>query len=687
MAIEPLKKVTIVSTKQANRRLIKSINKLGVMEVIDIQDSLKEDLPFKNYRVNTSEADNNINKIDFILNLMNIFAPEQDSFIKSLTPLPIVTTEAEVDRTLKEYNLDKNYRYAVELDEIYRNSERIITEIENEIEELKPVMDIPVDLEEFHSTKRISMVIGYVPVKNLHMIDDTKEPWVWAAWEELPEVNDSIDILKQKEDAKVRMVFAFLKRDAEDIKRALEDIGFDEIQLPKRKEKIKERVLELEADMEHYREKIADVADKVRRMAQGQQEGEGKRPLLILKAYWTNIRNRQLAAMKGLEGRWVYIISGYIRTKDVGILTAMMEREFPESVVTVEDPPQDEDLPVSISVPYLFRPIQLLTEMFGLPPYRGFDPTPFMQVNFYMFFGICFSDVCYGIMLAILGAYLNAKTKAYRGVNNLARILLYGGISSIIFGALTGSWFGDLYKPEYLGEGNILLTLQQRFVLIDPMGKTIVALIIALGLGVLNQFFGITLKMYGAYQKKDYMGIFSDGLCWIITLTGLLMMAGKVFADIPPAILNTGLALFVAGSLGLIFTQGRAIKSIPGRIAGGLVSLYGIVGSYGITSFIGDTLSYCRLLALGLTTSIVAMAFNLMAGMLKDIPYIGFVLFIVVLAIGHIFNFLISALGAFVHSMRLIFVEFFGRFYEGGTRPFQPLGFDTNMCVIKKAGE
>jgi len=116
---------------------------------------------------------------------------------------------------------------------------------------------------------------------------------------------------------------------------------------------------------------------------------------------------------------------------------------------------------------------------------------------------------------------------------------------------------------------------------------------------------------------------------------------------------------------------------------GGLVSLYGIMGSYGITAFVGDTLSYCRLLALGLTTSIVAMAFNLLAGMLKGIPYVGMILFLLLLIIGHTFNFAISVLGAFVHSMRLIYVEFFGRFYEAGSRPFQPLGFDSPACIMK----
>jgi V/A-type H+-transporting ATPase subunit I len=107
------------------------------------------------------------------------------------------------------------------------------------------------------------------------------------------------------------------------------------------------------------------------------------------------------------------------------------------------------------------------------------------------------------------------------------------------------------------------------------------------------------------------------------------------------------------------------------------------MGSYGITAFIGDTLSYCRLLALGLTTSIVAMAFNLLGGMLKGIPYVGTILFLLLLLIGHTFNFAISVLGAFVHSMRLIYVEFFGRFYETGSRPFQPLGFDSPACIMK----
>ncbi|MCX7966499.1 MAG: V-type ATP synthase subunit I [Syntrophorhabdaceae bacterium] len=685
MAIEPLKKVTIVNTKEAHKRLIKTINNLGLMEVIDVKSTLKEELPFNSPKTDTSEADSNINKIDFILNLINTFMPEKENFLKSLTPLPVITTEQELYKVLKEYNLEKNYKYAVELEETYRNAERVIAEIETEMEDLKPLMELDIDLGEFYSTKRIKMLIGYVPEKKIESIDKTDPLWQWIAWEKVSTDEDS-RIEKDRKDAsrKIKVVFAFLNIYEEEVKKILSELNFEEITLPKRKEKVKERLAELEEDRENYKNRIAEVKKNIHLLLEDNPPEVIRRKLLILKAYWTNIRNRQLAIMKGLEGKWVYMISGYVRAKDAETLTKTIQKEFPHSIITIEDPPPEDDVPVSISVPYLLKPIQLLTEMFGLPYYRSFDPTPFMQINFYLFFGICFSDVCYGIMLALMGAYLSKKTEPYKGVNNLSRMLLYGGISSIIFGALTGSWFGDLYKPEYLGEGNLLYTLQQKFVVIDPMAKTIIALIIALGLGVLNQFFGITLKMYDLYRKKDFIGVISDGLCWIITLTGLLIMAGKVFADIPKSIFNTGVFLFAIGAIGLILTQGRDIKSKVGRFAGGLMSLYGIVGSYGITAFIGDTLSYCRLLALGLTTSIVAMAFNLMAGMLKGIPYVGIILFIIVLLIGHIFNFLISALGAFVHSMRLIFVEFFGRFYEGGARPFQPLGFDSNLCIMKK---
>ncbi|MBM4271850.1 MAG: V-type ATP synthase subunit I [Deltaproteobacteria bacterium] len=690
MAIESIKKVTIVSPEDSNRRLMRTINRLGVMEVIDLGDIQEKETSLKRYETNTEKADEKLHQIDFILNLMNIFSPEEQGFVEGLTPLPLVTSQEELNNLIKLYNIEKQYKYANELDERFRSAERVIGDIENELRDLEPLRDLPFSMADFHRPVKTRLVLGYLPLKNLPLLDESREPWDRAAWEVVkPEsILEPVGTPPKKEgEEQVRVVFAFLGEESEIIRKALASLEFDEIQLPKLSQKISERIDELLSSLNEYKRKVDEVEEKVKFLTRGHRIGEGRRPLLILKAYWQNIKNTQLASTRGFQGKWIHVIGGYIREKDAEKFLTAMKQEFPESEVTIQDPGPEDNVPVSIKVPYLMRPMQLLVEMFGLPPYKSFDTTPFIQINFYLFFGICFSDVCYGIILAALGTYLTAKTKAYRDVNNFTRILLYGGISSIIFGALTGSWFGDLYKPEYLGEGNFLLRLQETFVVIDPMDKTIVALLIALGIGVLNQFLGLILKMYGALRNRDYLGAFSDGVCWIVTLTGLLLMVGRIFTDIPAAIFNTGLWMFALGAVGLVLTQGRDIRNPFGRLAGGVVSLYGIMGSYGITAFIGDTLSYCRLLALGLTTSIVAMAFNLMAGMLKEVPYVGIIFFLIALVIGHVFNIAVSVLGAFVHSMRLIFVEFFGRFYEVGSRPFQPLGFDSPACIMKRPEE
>ena len=697
MAIEPIQKVTLISPRDSHERLMRTINRLGVMQVTDLKDIQESGEPLlRSCDTRTEGVDEKIQQIDFILNLVNLLSPEKQSFIQGLAPVPLVTSPQEIQSVLDKFDLKQTFMNASDLDEKYRSAERVISEIENEMKELEPLSDLPFNMADFRSTTKTRLLLGTLPRKSLGLLGEGTELWNRVAWEEIePGVTQKPITAISREPApsprtggeRVRIVTAFLAEDSEGVRKDLASVGFDEIQLPELSVKVSERIDELRSDLAAYKQKVDDVVDRVKSLAQGHRVGEGRRSLLILRAYWENMKNTRLASAKGAEGKWVHVIGGYIRKKDVERFLVTMSEEFPDSEATIQDPGPDDDVPVSITVPNLFRPIQLLVEMFGLPPYKSFDPTPFMQVNFYLFFGICFSDVCYGLMLTALGGYLAAKTRPFQGLNNFSRILLYGGMSSILFGALTGSWFGDLYKPDYLGKDNFFLHLQGMFVVIDPMDKTVVALLCALAIGICNQFFGIILKMYGALRNRDFMGAFSDGVCWIVTLAGVLMMVGKLFIDIPAVLFNTGFWLFIAGAVGLVLTQGRDFKSPFARLAGGLVSLYGIMGSYGITAFIGDTLSYCRLLALGLTTSIVAMSFNLMAGMLREVPYVGFILFLIVLMVGHAFNFCISVLGAFVHSMRLIFVEFFGRFYEGGSRPFQPLGFDSPACIVKRSGE
>jgi V/A-type H+-transporting ATPase subunit I len=688
MAIDQLKKVSIVCPKRADRRLIRTINRLGAIEVVDSSRDLEDAEFLTRCEMTSEEADEKLYKVDFILNLMNSFIPERIGFWQGLTTIPLVTNNLELNAVLEEYDIEDVFKVASELDETYRSTERIIGDLEKEIDELEPFAAVPFDLADFFGTKRTRLFFGLMARENIGVYEDNARPWDRIAWEILPLAFGEADRRSGGSGGgMVTVVIAAAKQDGDEVYNALAGIGFEEIALPRLNERVSERLEELKDMLGIYQRKLDEVADKVRQLLGRHRAGEGRRPLVILKAYWLNAKDRIDAYNRGVQGKWLHILSGYIRTRDVPRFVSIMERDFPDAMITLDDPAPDEDVPVSITVHPLFRPAQLLVEMFGLPSYRSFDPTPFVQANFYVFFGICFSDVFYGIMLSIAGALLSARTKPYRGLNNFAMILFYGGLSSTVFGAITGSWFGDLYRPEYLGDGNLLMRIRNALVVLDPMEKTILALLSALAIGILNQFYGISLRMYSLIRQKDWLGAFSDGVCWLGALSGLIILVSCLFADIPRSISRMGLWLFAISSLCLVMTQARGIENPLGRIAAGIVSLYGIVGSYGVTAFVGDVLSYCRLLALGLTTSIVAMAFNLMAGMVKGLPYVGLALFVIVLVIGHIFNFGISVLGSFVHSMRLVYVEFFGRFYEPSGRPFKPLCFGSPLCILDREVE
>jgi vacuolar-type H+-ATPase subunit I/STV1 len=217
------------------------------------------------------------------------------------------------------------------------------------------------------------------------------ELWDRAAWEEIkpgmmpePITTPSREPVPSSRmgEERVRMVFAFLAEDSGGVRKDLASIGFDEIQLPKLSMKVSERIDELRSDLAAYKQKVDEVADRVKSLAQGHRAGEGRRSLLIQRAYWENVKNTLLASGKGAQGKWVHMMSGYIRKKDVERFVATMKEEVPDSEVTIQDPSPDDDVPVSITVPNPFRPVQLLVEMLVFRHTRRLTPPPSCRSTF-----------------------------------------------------------------------------------------------------------------------------------------------------------------------------------------------------------------------------------------------------------------------------------------------------------------
>ncbi|MDI6862548.1 MAG: hypothetical protein QMC97_04110, partial [Pseudothermotoga sp.] len=247
---------------------------------------------------------------------------------------------------------------------------------------------------------------------------------------------------------------------------------------------------------------------------------------------------------------------------------------------------------------------------------------------------------------------------------------------SILVGLLTWSFFGS--QPFLGPDGKFLGILP----LVNPTGELMKALSIALFIGVFSQMYALVLRMISGFKTKDYKTAIYDGLFWLVFFASLLAYFGlQLLTGRPYKIF---LYTLVGSALGLILTQGRDRKNIFSRIVVGVVSLYGIVGAYGISSFVGDVLSYSRLFALNLVGSVFGSVITQLAQMVKDLPVLGWVIFALIWIGGQLLNYVLSALSAFVHSTRLQFLEMFGKFYSGGGRVFVPHVFEGKYFRVRK---
>ena len=355
--------------------------------------------------------------------------------------------------------------------------------------------------------------------------------------------------------------------------------------------------------------------------------------------------------------RHTFMIKGYVAEVDL----AKLEQALEGYTVLIESEPADEEkAPVRLKNGRFSRPGEVITEMYSLPCASDIDPSPLTGFFYYLFFGMMLADLGYGILLALGSWLLKKKFKPEASMSKNLTLFMYCGISTAIWGIIYGSFFGDfltVFSETFLGTRITLPAL------LDPMnGDAVTLLILSLILGFVQIMAGLIAKAVVCIKNKDYLGALFDAGCWIVTLLGLAMLAGS-FVGIE--ILGTvGMWTAIAGAAGLILTQGRDKKGI-GKLISGVASLYDI------TSYVSDLLSFSRLMALGLTSAAMAAVFNKI-GALAGKGIVGAVLMIVMFIVGHAINLGLNALGAYVHTLRLQYVELFSKFYEGGGREFKP---------------
>jgi len=382
----------------------------------------------------------------------------------------------------------------------------------------------------------------------------------------------------------------------------------------------------------------------------------------------------------------VSLIEGYIPSLLEGKFIKFVEENYPHVYFEVREAKRDLYTPVKLRNNEFFKPFEFIIKMFGQPKYGDIDPTPFIAVTFLILFGIAFGDLLYGLFLSLICLFFMKKYSFDKGVVNFVKLFYYSGLSAAFFGAITGSWGGDLISDTYLSPNNSILRIKNTLTIIDPLKDIMTMLVSVIILGIVNQMYGVFIAMLSNIRDRNFRDAIFDQLSWLIFVPGAVITAGNFLAPniFPANVIDIGYKAMILGLI-MIFLGGfLKSTSIINRMIKGFLNIYGIISSYGISSFLSDTLSYLRLFALMLATSSMAMSFNLIAFMFKDMYLIGPILVILLLFITHLINLLLSILGAFVHPVRLLFYEFFGRFYSNGGEEFKAFSEIRKSVIIKE---
>ncbi len=386
--------------------------------------------------------------------------------------------------------------------------------------------------------------------------------------------------------------------------------------------------------------------------------------------------SRLQALGKAGEGSRSFFLSGFVPKAKAEDIKKSLEEKYTVSV-TLTDPDPEETVPIALHNNRFSAPTESVVESYGLPGEGEVDPTGIMAIFYYFLFGLMLSDAGYGLLMIVGCAIVLKKfPKMSRSMKQMMTMFFWCGVSTFIWGLLFGGFFGDVIDVvahTFFGVPQDVQVFKPLW--FAPLEKPMKLLVYSFLFGVIHLFVGLAIKGYQLLKQKRVMDFIGSVLSWFLLLIGLILMLlpSDLFASIsgspiaiPAPIQSAAKILALVGAVGLLLFAAWDRKNFGLRLALGAYELYGITG------WLSDVLSYSRLLALGLATSVIASVINSMAAMFGS-GVMGVILFIIIFLVGHTLNMAINLLGAYVHTNRLQYVEFFGKFYDGGGEAYEPL--------------
>ncbi len=652
MAVVKMAKIIIVCHRSEAGDLLEALQQEGICHILNAGEAAvaKDSPELIRETQRPRDIEQLLARLEKSINFLKTFESPEKGLAALLAPR-VVIEENTYSKVVSDEQILGVVEQTEQVEQIIEKLGKEDEQITNTLHRLEPWKKLETAVEQIRPLGKTTSLAVIIPARNLEQFG-----------EGIAELGAAVQVVDTWSN-RVACIIVSLNESLVDVQKLLRQMDFEQAGL----EGMTGTAAELIEQNVKRRSEIQNQINEQRRKATSL--AENLLSIEVLHDHYSNLLSREKAMTDAPATERTVLLEGWVKKDDFSRLEGTVSKFSASSLHRIE-PVEGEDIPVEIENKGIVKPFEVITRLYGMPRYFEVDPTAFLAPFFALFFGLCLTDAGYGIIIFAVSIYFIRKMQ---GDKKLMLMLAICSVATIVMGALMGGWFGDAVQ-KFIPS---LEPFRQKMMWFDPMQYPLRFFTLSLILGYIQIMAGLMIAFLHDLKRRLYVAALCDRLSWLIMLNSIvafvLAKTGKLPGWLCPVFGYA--ALFSAA---VIFLLSHREGGWPARLGMGFYNLFSAI------FYIGDVLSYLRLMALGLVTAGLAMAVNQIAQLAYELPIVGFIAAILILVIGHLFNLGINALGAFVHTLRLQYAEFFPKFFVGGGLLFRPLGKDYKYIYIKK---